>query len=207
MAGERVVIPGLDFQQTAALGHTLFSWCYSSAKECSLPAAREGTLAQDRTRPCSPIQHNGAGSRGNCRTPPELTLEGSAIVLFCGPQAAGGFPGSEGHHGRRSPIIKIIFCVDIAFFYRKANILCGWSKIQQGSYQNKGLWHCCCRAADLLHLEPWYQWFQVWLHYILILHEFISEFIVHEMKHMNSWSGNLIWVHDMNTYISKLAMT
>ena len=36
-----------------------------------------------------------------------------------------------------------------------------------------------------LHLEPWYTWFQVWFHHwhILHIHEFICEFIGHEMSH------------------------
>ena len=49
---------------------------------------------------------------------------------------------------------------------------------------------------SLLHLEPWYTWFQVWFHDILHIHEFIHEFIGHEMSHMNSWTWNLIWIHD-----------
>ena len=49
------------------------------------------------------------------------------------------------------------------------------------------------------HLEPWYTWIQVWFHDILHIHEFIYEFIGHEMSHMNSWSWNLIWIHNMNS--------
>ena len=36
-----------------------------------------------------------------------------------------------------------ICCEIIAFFYRKANILCRWSNILWKLYQNKGLCHCC----------------------------------------------------------------
>ena len=51
------------------------------------------------------------------------------------------------------------------------------------------------------HLEPWYTWFQVWFHSILHIHEFIYEFIGHEMSQMNSWSWNLIWIH-INSYMN-----
>ena len=40
-------------------------------------------------------------------------------------------------------IIKIISYVIVAFFYRKANILCRWSNILHIFYGNKGLCHCC----------------------------------------------------------------
>ena len=40
-------------------------------------------------------------------------------------------------------MIKIIIYVDIAFFYRKANILHRWSKILHKFYWNKGVCHCC----------------------------------------------------------------
>ena len=55
------------------------------------------------------------------------------------------------------------------------------------------------RILKIQHLEPWYTWFQVWFHNILHIHEFIYEFIGHEMSHMNSWSWNLIWIHNMNS--------
>ena len=40
-------------------------------------------------------------------------------------------------------MIKIIIYVDIAFFYRKTNILHRWSKILHEFYGNKGVCHCC----------------------------------------------------------------
>ena len=39
-------------------------------------------------------------------------------------------------------MIKIIFFVDIAFLYRKANIRHMWSNILRRFYWNKGLCHC-----------------------------------------------------------------
>ena len=39
--------------------------------------------------------------------------------------------------------IKIIIYVDIAFFYRKANILHRWPNILRKFYGNKGVCHCC----------------------------------------------------------------
>ena len=45
----------------------------------------------------------------------------------------------EGLLGGFLKIIKIIFYVDIAFFYTKANILLRWSNILQRSYREKGL--------------------------------------------------------------------
>ena len=62
-------------------------------------------------------------------------------------------------------MIKIISYVDIAFFYRKANILRWWSNILRIFNGNKGLCHCCRFnwfgwKLALLHtaFEPlWYQ--------------------------------------------------
>ena len=45
----------------------------------------------------------------------------------------------EGLLGGFLKMIKIIFYVDIAFFYTKANILLRWSHILQRSYREKGL--------------------------------------------------------------------
>ena len=59
--------------------------------------------------------------------------------------------------------------------------------------------HLHIRSKVCIHLEPWCTWFQVWFHDILHIHEFINEFIGHEMSHMNSWSWNLIWIHYMNS--------
>ena len=47
-------------------------------------------------------------------------------------------------------MIKIIIYVDIAFFYRKANILHRWSKILHEFYGNKGVCHCC--------RSHWFRW-------------------------------------------------
>ena len=49
----------------------------------------------------------------------------------------------EGLLGGFLKMIKIIFYVDIAFFYTKANILLRWSNILQRSYREKGLCHGC----------------------------------------------------------------
>ena len=40
-------------------------------------------------------------------------------------------------------MIKIIIYVNIAFFYRKANILHRWSNILRQLYGNKGMCHGC----------------------------------------------------------------
>ena len=40
-------------------------------------------------------------------------------------------------------MIQIISYIDIAFFYRKANILHMWSNILCIFNGNKGLYHCC----------------------------------------------------------------
>ena len=40
-------------------------------------------------------------------------------------------------------MIKIIIYVNIAFFYRKANILHRWSNILRQFYGNKGVCHGC----------------------------------------------------------------
>ena len=62
----------------------------------------------------------------------------------------------EGLLGGFLKIIKIIFYVDIAFFYTKANILLRWSNILQRSYREKGLCHGC-RSC-------WFRWQRALLH-------------------------------------------
>ena len=42
-------------------------------------------------------------------------------------------------------MIKIIIYIDIAFFYRKANIIHRWSNILRKFYGNKGVCHCVIR--------------------------------------------------------------
>ena len=44
---------------------------------------------------------------------------------------------------KTSLMIKIIIYINIAFFYRKANILHRWSNILCQFYWNKGVCHCC----------------------------------------------------------------
>ena len=44
---------------------------------------------------------------------------------------------------RGERMIKLIIYVNIAFFYRKANILHRWSNILRQLYWNKGVCHSC----------------------------------------------------------------
>ena len=63
-----------------------------------------------------------------------LKINPNTLTLFEGP-----FPS----RGAERAMIKIKSYVVITFCYRKANILCRWSKILHFCYWNKGLCHCC----------------------------------------------------------------